>query len=283
VYNLSQHTKTCQGTVLKNQASQVAGLRKGTSKAARRTRAATQVTALPRLLRVDDAGALARLHPKKLWTQPWSVRGWAVPPVITSTDPVASRVGVLKTLRRLIPTERRPRVKVYTSPPGEYEVEPPAFLGVDIPLIDIHAPDFELPLHAYGAVEVDDWEAGRARAEECAPFPDVLRPDLLPVKYSVLFSTGGVVLTTHCDGSGGILVLAEGSAAIGQVILGSQYAHQRGVDAFGLAGAKDAKGCDWRDVAELLHPGDLVSIPNAHPHAVRFGGSRVCVAYFATT
>jgi hypothetical protein len=33
-------------------------------------------------------------------------------------------------------------------------------------------------------------------------------------------------------------------------------------------------------VAELLLPGDLVSIPHEHPHAVRSGGGRVCVAYF---
>ena len=91
-------------------------------------------------------------------------------------------------------------------------------------------------------------------------------------RYAVVFSTGGVVLTSHHDTCGGLLVLC-------QIILGGQYEHEPGVDAFG-ATREDAKGCHWRDVAELLLPGDLVSIPHEHPHAVRSGGSRVCVAYF---
>ena len=61
VFNLSQHTKTCRGTVLRNKASQVARLQKGQSEATRSTRARSKVTALPRLLRVDGAGVLAGL------------------------------------------------------------------------------------------------------------------------------------------------------------------------------------------------------------------------------
>lgn len=279
VFNLSPHTETCKGTVLRNTASQVSGLQKGRSEATRNTRARSKVTALPRLLRVDDAGALAGLSVKQLKTQPLSVRGWAVPPVITTTAPDASRVAIHDTLRRLIPIGCHPRVKVYTSHPSEYEVLCPNSWYVGSKLVDIHAPEFVMPLHGYGYVTVDDHEEGRASAEKCAPVPDVLRTDLLPSKYAVVFSTGGVVLTSHRDSCGGLLVLAEGSAAICQIILGGQYEHEPSVDAF-AATRKDAKGCHWHDVAELLLPGDLVSIPHEHPHAVRSGGSRVCVAYF---
>ena len=279
VFNLSQHTKTCRGTVLRNKASQVAGLQKGQSEATRSTRARSKVTALPRLLRVDGAGVLAGLSAEQLKTQPLSVRGWAVPPVITTTAPDASRVAVQKTLRRLIPIGWRPRVKVFTSLPSEYEVLCSNTWYAGSKLVDIHAQDFVMPLHGYGYVMVDDCEEGRASAEQCAPVPDVLRTDLLPSKYAVVFSTGGVVLTSHHDTCGGLLVLVEGSSAICQIILGGQYEHEPGVDAFG-ATREDAKGCHWRDVAELLLPGDLVSIPHEHPHTVRSGGSRVCVAYF---
>jgi hypothetical protein len=280
VFNLAPHTKTCKGTLLKNKASQLAGLKKGTAKATRSTRARSRVTTLPRLWRVDDAGALATLSATQLKTQPLSVRGWADPPVITTTPPATSQVAALETLQRLIPIGQRPVVKVYTSLPGKYEVESPDW--TDLPgtkRVNIHAPDFVLPLHAYGYVMVDDCETGRACAEECAPVPDVLRKDLLPSKYAVVFSTGGVVLTSHHDSCGGLLVLAEGSSAIGQIIFGEQYAHERGVDVFG-ATREDEEGCHWRDVAELLLPGDLVTIPHKHPHAVRWGGIRVCVAYF---
>lgn len=234
---------------------------------------------LPRLLHVD-CECLVRLSAEQLKTQPLSVRRWAVPPVITTVAPDAARATALKTLQHIIPIGLRPRVKEYTSPPSGYEVEPPNW--TDLPgtkLVDIHATDFVLPQHGYGYVMVEDCKEGRARAEECAPVPDVLRKDLLPSKYAVVFSTGGVVLTSHHDTCGGLLVLAEGSSAIGQVILGGQYAHEPGMDAF--ASSLDAEGCHWRDVAELLCPGDLVSIPHEHPHAVRWGGVRVCVGYFA--
>eukprot|EP01047_Picozoa_sp_COSAG01_P067449 COSAG01_NODE_9528_length_2418_cov_2.092281_2_plen_418_part_00 len=269
VFNLAPHTKTCKGTLLKNKASQLAGLKKGTAKATRSTRARSRVTTLPRLWRVDDAGALATLSATQLKTQPLSVRGWADPPVITTTPPATSQVAALETLQRLIPIGQRPVVKVYTSLPGKYEVESPDW--TDLPgtkRVNIHAPDFVLPLHAYGYVMVDDCETGRACAEECALVPDVLRKDLLPSKYAVVFSTGGVVLTSHHDSCGGLLVLAEGSSAIGQIIFGEQYAHERGVDVFG-ATREDEEGCHWRDVAELLLPGDLVTIPHKHPHAMR--------------
>jgi hypothetical protein len=214
VFNLSPHTKTCWGTVLKNKTAQVSGLQKGQSAATRRTRARSKVTALPRLLRVDGAGALAGLSAGWLKTQPLSLRGWALPPVITTTAPDASRVAVLETLRCLIPIGRHPRIMVFPSLPSEYEVLCSAEWFVGSKLFDIHATDFVMPLHGYGYVMVDDCEGGRARAEQCAPVPDVLRTDLLPSKYAVVFSTSGVVLTSHHDTCGGLLVLAKGSSAI---------------------------------------------------------------------
>jgi hypothetical protein len=115
VFNLSPHTKTCKGTRLRNKKAQVSGLQKGQSEGTRRTRATVKVIALPRLLRVDGAGALAELGVEQLKTQPLSVRGWALPPVITTTAPDAARVTVLETVRRLIPIGQRPRIMVFPS------------------------------------------------------------------------------------------------------------------------------------------------------------------------
>jgi hypothetical protein len=143
-----------------------------------------------------------------------------------------------------------------------------------------------VPPHQYAFCELDDEVAWKA-AQELAPIPEVYAERVKPNCLILVLSSGGVNLMSHVDDSGGLLVLARGHQAHGQVVFGDRLTFVEDFDPFRATGIKnpnsfvrDAKGCAWKDVADLCNDGDTVHIPAKMPHAVRWGGVRLCVGYF---
>ena len=90
-------------------------------------------------------------------------------------------------------------------------------------------------------------------------------------------------MLSHVDESGGLLILGKGYAgAHGQVIFGDRLTFHAERDPFRdfAGGQRDSEGCAWTDVVELISDGDTVHIPGRVPHAVRWGGVRLCVGYY---
>ena len=116
-----------------------------------------------------------------------------------------------------------------------------------------------------------------------APIPEAYRESVVNNHLILVLSSGGVNLLSHVDESGGLLVLAKGFAgAHGQVIFGDRVTFHEEADPFRdfAGGERDRKGCAWTDVADLISDGDTVHIPAMVPHAVRWGGVRLCVGYY---
>ena len=139
------------------------------------------------------------------------------------------------------------------------------------------------PTHYYAVVELHGDNDAFRRAQKLAPIPPAYEATTKPDRLCLIVSRGGVLLQSHCDTSGGLLVLARSSRARGQVIFGDRFRFQGRTDPFRAwtNGERDSKGCAWTSVAELLSDGDAVHLPSEAPHAVRWGGLRLCVAYFA--
>jgi hypothetical protein len=171
-------------------------------------------------------------------------------------------------------------MKSYSTPPQTEEDERSNWSAASTcergPLSSLLA----LPPHCYGFVDtVKDREAF-LRVVAKFPPPARFRKFVVDDQFMIVFSRGGVLLRSHVDTSSGLLVLADGCAARGEVIVGDSLVFERECDAFRLKAELDGRQCRWHDKASLSVLGDCVSIPKKWPHAVRWGGLRLCIGYF---
>jgi ribosomal protein S14 len=305
-FHMKRHILICKGTTMQTRAAQVMGLRKGDKSKRgeeRSTRASTEkaVSSVPLrplltctsergpwLTQAQLAFTPVEIRPPQQQRQALGVAGqdrfrkWGEGGYSTCSQDL--RTAIHKVAGHV--DKGMWYYKQYTSHMGVEEVELSNWSeGSSVRKKSMGAFCEELtqnpvPPHMYAFCTLEDEVAWKA-AQEFAPIPKAYQAVVKPNCLILIVSSGGVNLMSHSDTSGGLLVLAKGHGAHGQVAFGDRLIFVGEQDPFRdcAGGVRDAKGCAWT-VADLIQDGDTVFIPAQMPHAVRWGGVRLCVGYF---
>ena len=303
---LKRHKKTCKGSATENYLSGASGQKKrrGTTRAAERGRLST--AKFPELVRCNLSVGPCQLTRKMLLVTPAEIRphpkaGEALGGPATHADPTNAICTAIKSIVGDLAGTTKMRFKTHETGYDKEEVHSSEWSsGGDVKSMTVRAflEKFggkaskkgklcePLP-HIYAFCELLGSKEAFERAKSFAPIPKVYDKGDVMVgdRVTLILSAGGVCLKAHTDPSGGLLVLAEGHHARGRVAFGNRHAFESQFNPFDFSPSRDEqdeKGCGWAlgSVAELLCNGDAVHFPCRIPHAVRWGGIRLCVACF---
>jgi hypothetical protein len=264
------HEKICLGNVAANLQHRTSHLKKGVNQSSRTSGRNVRLPAIVKRVNHLEPG-----DEKMMVHKPFLFVGLTGQRNLLKSQQV-SNGEVLNQLRNLLPREQKITMKTFQSPPEIVEIlsgTANAPLGSD--MFNIHDLNFNLPDHAYLYADVHDVKRMEL-AKEVANIPVSLRDSMLPEHFSLVVSTGNVLLTSHQDVSCGILVLGEGSNAIGEIMFADNLMFTPNLNTFAAADPR----CTWTSVATLTTPHDFVSTPTRHPHTVRWSGARIAVSYY---
>ena len=285
--HLVRHLVTCKGSVVENKAAKTRGLKRGrvlpTSTRVLRSRAGT--SDLPNtMLRLADIGPEltdACFHSHAMSVKYVEGRGTSLVPLPSVSEEATTASEIIKCMQDIYgPAQVRFVLKSYSTSPRFEEDEKSDWAATSSCVHGLLSSLPKLPPHCYGFIDTVEDQAAFLQVVRKFPPPARFRNFLVEDKFMMVFSRGGILLRSHVDTSGGLLVLADGCAARGEVIFGDSLVFEEECDAFRLKAELDAKRCRWHDMASLSVIRDCVSIPKKWPHAVRWGGLRLCVGYF---
>ena len=283
--NINRHLRTCNGSITQNRNASAANLRLQQKNITKlkpvvRSRLSTGPTELSA---AERAVTPVEIHPPRplqiaLGTQP-NVPGASSQEICKiisdiAGDSINNKVFVVKKYRSSSTVEEEEKATWANSLLATTRVQLQTYVTT------YTGKDFG---HQYSFCEMHDDPGAFRRAQLLAPIPSEYRDVIVPDRLIVVVSAGGVMLKSHADPTGGLLILARGFGAHGEVIFGDQLSYQEHLNPFVekyISGTVDNKGCAWKDVASLMYDGDTVHIPVLVPHAVHWGGLRLCIGYF---